>query len=201
MNARSQWRRIQEVLGTKQDGIPGPNDEEALTRLRLHARLDTEKWEPIAEKDLISDIRSAPGFAFQVLVIGDDLVVKNTRCTCFGGTNDPQDNGETASGISTKDPHVRGCALPRNYTGPHVATRRALEGSPIPERLPFRTPVEVTIDGKSIVVPFIDLGPARQTSNGLDLTIAAAREFNPHASATNFAARCDYRIIGGAKYL
>lgn len=46
MNARSQWRRIQEVLGTRQDGIPGPNDEEALTRLRLHARLDTEKWEP-----------------------------------------------------------------------------------------------------------------------------------------------------------
>lgn len=46
MNARTEWKKIQAVLGTTQDGVPGPHDEEALTRLRLHAKLDTERWEP-----------------------------------------------------------------------------------------------------------------------------------------------------------
>lgn len=46
MNARTEWRKIQQILGTAQDGIPGPNDDESLTRLRLHARLNTERWEP-----------------------------------------------------------------------------------------------------------------------------------------------------------
>lgn len=46
MNARTEWKKIQAVLGTAQDGVPGPHDEEALTRLRLHAKLDTERWEP-----------------------------------------------------------------------------------------------------------------------------------------------------------
>jgi hypothetical protein len=61
--------------------------------------------------------------------------------------------------------------------------------------------VRVTVDNKSIDVPVIDLGPGKRTGNALDLTIAAARQFNPKASATNFEARGSYRILGAAKFL
>lgn len=46
MNARNEWKKVQQILGTKQDGIPGPNDEAALQRLMSHARLNSDAWEP-----------------------------------------------------------------------------------------------------------------------------------------------------------
>jgi hypothetical protein len=138
---------------------------------------------------------------FTVRVDGDDLVVENVRATCFGGANDPEDSGATASGISTKgNPSLKACALPMIYGGKNKALLRALGGSPIP-RLPWQTMVRVTAkDGRELVVPVIDLGPAKRTGNAIDLTIAAARFFTPGASATNFAMMCDFRILGGAKY-
>ena len=46
-------------------------------------------------------------------VIGNDIVVTGQIATWFGGANDPQDDGETASGVSTKaNPDFFGCALP-----------------------------------------------------------------------------------------
>jgi len=133
---------------------------------------------------------------------GDDIVVVNARGTCFGGGNDPQDNGETASGLSTKmNPAFVGCALPMIYTGTGKSLLVALGGSPIP-KIPWRWPVEITEDltGKCITAKVIDLGPAKKTGNAIDLTIAAARQFNPHATANNFAIRCHYRIRGAAKF-
>lgn len=195
MKARDQWKLIQAACGTVQDGIPGPNDQNALARLQGAAKANLE-WKPGTNR-----VITKPGFAFSVEVDGDDLVVRDTRCTCFGGTNDPQDSGETASGISTKDPSVIGCALPRDYNGPSAGVRKALQGSPIPEKLPFKTLVEVD-NGITIArVPFIDIGPAKHTGNGLDLTVAAAKLFKSSATATNFAMICTYRILGGAKYL
>jgi len=148
-------------------------------------------------------LRGDGSWPWSAHVSGDDIIVLNARATCFGGGGDPQDSGETASGISTKkNPMLAACALPMIYTGKNKALIEALGGSPIP-KMPWKTQVEVfTLDGKvSITVPVIDLGPAKRTGNAIDLTIAAARKFNPRASATNFSLRCNFRIIGGAKYL
>jgi 3D (Asp-Asp-Asp) domain-containing protein len=133
-------------------------------------------------------------------VEGDDIVVENVRATCFGGSSDPQDNGDTASGISTKaNPALAACALPMRYAGRNAKLRAALGGSPIP-KMPWQTKVAITYAGITITVPVIDLGPAKRTGNAIDLTIAAARRFNPKATARNFAARVSYRILGGAKF-
>lgn len=134
-------------------------------------------------------------------VDGDDILVIGVRATCFGGSNDPQDSGETASGISTRNnPALKACALPMAYSGTSKALRKALGGSPIP-KLPWGTKVEVMANGKHLTVPVIDLGPAKRTGNALDLTIAAARFFDPSATATRFELECSIRIIGGAKHL
>ena len=190
MKPRDRWKQIQAVLRTAQDGIPGPKDAAALDKLRTQALMNSDE--------------ALTGRGLTLHVVGDDLIIRNARVTAFGGANDPQDSGETASGISTKPPGTLGCALPRNYTGSNGPTREALIGSPIPESLPWRTPVEFTelSTGKKLTVPFIDLGPnLKTTTNFGDLTVAAAKHFDPNASATRFEMRADIRIIGGAKYL
>lgn len=133
---------------------------------------------------------------------GADIVVINARATCFGGSDDPQDSGETASGISTKgNPNLSACSLPMRYDGKKPALIKALGGSPIP-KLPYKTTlVEVKSNGKTIIVPVIDCGPAKYTGNAIDLTIAAARKFRSLASAKNFEMTCDFRIFGAVKYL
>lgn len=134
---------------------------------------------------------------------GDDVVVDNCRMTCFGGSDDPQDSGETASGISTKEhPAIQGCALPMDgRMFPHLskAEHAALDGSPIP-RVPWNTRVRVTVDHLTIEIGAIDLGPGKHTGNALDLTWGAARIFDAKASSRNFEARGSYRVLGAAKY-
>ena len=137
---------------------------------------------------------------------GDDLVLKNAKVTAFGGWEDEIDGkqygGNTASGVSTLDADLMGCALPRNYTGKSKANKDALGGSPIPATLPFLTTVIVTHDGKTAKTKFVDVGPAAKVKTALDLTVAAAKIFNPKANANNFRiAGAEARIIGGAKYL
>jgi len=131
-------------------------------------------------------------WGFVAFVDGDDLVVRHAKATWFGGANDPQDNGETASGISTKRrPEIMGCAIPMNF-GP-------CKGSPIP-RVPWGTKVKVTHfeSGKMITVPIIDLGPAHGTGNAIDLTPAAFKQFAPLVKGKVVV---DCRISGAAKYL
>jgi hypothetical protein len=151
---------------------------------------------------------------FQALIDGNDIVVNDIVITCFGGAFDPQDDGETASGVNTRNsPNVQGVSLPmdgRQYSM-SPAEHRALDGSPIP-KMPWHTLVEVTIKGKTFTPQsgVLDLGPGKQASrpgepHALDLTVAAAKLFAPDASlqslATCFEARGRYRIFGGAKYL
>lgn len=143
---------------------------------------------------------------FQCERHGDDLIVSAldggpVRATCFGGDSDPQDNGQTASGISTRaNPMLQACSLPMR-----LDRMEALRGSPIP-RLPWFTKVEVIRanadgdGGRMSIFPVIDLGPGKRTGNAIDLTIAAARLFKSDAKATNFEMRCWVRIIGGAKH-
>src|SRR5947208_898142 len=131
---------------------------------------------------------------FTVEVVGTDLVVKDVLATAFGGADDPQDSGQTASGTSTKlHPYLLGCALPMNT--PHVSV---LRGSPIPH-MPFgvdshgkdrpdgaHVDIEFLPDGQTLVnIPVIDLGPGRQATkpgakpHAIDLTVAAAKKRDP----------------------
>ncbi len=147
---------------------------------------------------------------FTVNVEGSDLIVENIMITCFGGGDDPQDRGETASGVNTKlNPNILGVSLPMDGRAFHMseAEHKALDGSPIP-KIPWHTLVEVTIGGKTIVPDdgVIDLGPGKQASypnepHALDLTVAAAKLFNSGANARNFEARGSFRIMGGARYI
>lgn len=144
---------------------------------------------------------------FSARIEGEDIVVENIVITCFGGAFDPQDNGETASGVNTKHvPNIEAVSLPMDIGDrcPHT------KGSPLP-RVPWHTPVEVTIDKETFILRggVIDLGPGKQASkpgqpHALDLTPGAAALFEPCAPlqklATSFCKRGSFRIIGGAKY-
>lgn len=203
MNALDTRKELQRLLGVKQDGDLGPKSKAQFDRLAITPGL--EQWPPMSETTTSPDngkiLRGDGSFPWYAEIDGADIIVRNARATCFGGANDPQDSGATASGISTKaNPEIIACSLPMNYTGANLPTRKALQGSPLP-MVPWRTIVRVT-GPKGILLdcPVIDLGPARSTGNALDLTIAAARKFNPAASATNFEMMCDFRIIGGARF-
>ena len=83
--------------------------------------------------------------------------------TWFGGASDPDDNGETASGLSTSaNPDFLGCALP-------IPTCDATKGSPLPVLPYLRTWVKV-IGTQTIYVPLIDVGPALSVDHCIDLT-------------------------------
>jgi hypothetical protein len=198
MSEALQVRVIQAALGfigDDVDGIPGPRTvavfQDLVARVRAGGTVP------------VSVVMGSKGWKFTARIDGADLVVENCRATCFGGTADPQDSGDTASGISTRDPKVLGVALPMNgkhFTGLNAAEHAALDGSPIP-RIPWKTIVRVESGGISHDFPVIDLGPAKRTGNAIDLTIAAARKFKPNATATNFSATVSYRILGGARYV
>lgn len=155
-------------------------------------------WSMLWPQTLNSDMENN-GWKFSVEIDGDDLVVRDTDATFFGGDDDPEDNGETASGIMTKgNPLCMGCALP--VVGSHPSTK----GSPLAffPRIPWKTPVEVwTEAGRRVVVPLIDNGPAKSAGNGtrgIDLTVAAFRALDGSLSAGKM--RVSFRVKGAAKY-
>lgn len=134
------------------------------------------------------------GWAFSIRKDGEDLVCDSGMCTFFGGTaeQDPEDNGETASGVSTrKNPDVMGCALP-------VVPMHSTPDSPLP-RIPWHTKVMVTAGDKSIIVPLLDNGPSKSCGHAIDLTRAAWRALGfPFEKGV---ARVSYRVLGASKYL
>lgn len=195
----------------KVDGIPGPRSKAAFDQVCELA---------LAEYHLTQDtvgngtIKGSIG-DFIVSVEGPDLVVRNVKCTCFGGSGDSMDSGETASGYSTKGhPDLMAVSLPMHYEGKHKPTREALYGSPIPA-LPFGLHANGTPDhdgawveikfgnGKKFLVPCIDRGPdiRRFPKNAIDATLALAKQADPRATANNFEAIVDYRIVNGARFL
>ena len=153
-------------------------------------------------------LRGDGSWPWTAWVEGDDILVRGIA-TAFGGDDDSEDDGSTASGVNTKgNPGLLGCALPMRDDALH-----ALRGSPIP-RMPFGLHPDgvPNPEGAHVVVifnggvtqgpfPVIDLGPAKSTGHVLDLTVAAARLWDLHATADNFEARVTYRILGGAKYI
>ncbi len=133
-------------------------------------------------------------YGFAARVEGDDLVVKGVRATWFGGAHDPYDNGQTASGLSTRlYPELLGCALPMNG---HRLTR----GSPLPDLPWMTTTVRVTCPdtGKQATLPLIDLGPAAppHAHAAIDLTRAAFRALGGNPAKGDLTV--DFRILGGA---
>lgn len=155
-----------------------------------------------------SRILSNPNCKWTVEVSGPDLILRG-KATCFGGYNDPQDDGTTASGFNTKGhPLLMACSLPM-----HMSTVKNLQDSPLPfmhfgmdahgRDLITGPHVIVTWpDGsKSPLLPVIDLGPAVYTGNVIDLTQAAARLYARNATSTNFSAVVEARVIGGAKFI
>lgn len=140
-------------------------------------------------------IITKPGWAFSVIVEGEDLLVINERATCFGGYDDTGDNGQTASGMPTKHrPEPFGVALP---ILPSVSSTA---NSPIP-LLPWGTVVKVTWSGGEFYAPVIDNGPAKSSGNAIDLTPRCARLIKPNATANNFEAMVSYRVLKGATFL
>ena len=140
-------------------------------------------------------------YPWAVLVEGDDLVVRGEEATWFGGSNDPMDDGRTASGVSTKaTPHLLGCSLPMDF-GP-LAKHNPCEGSPLP-RLPWFSKVLVThrVSGRGVTVQLIDLGPSAPpvATAAIDLTQAAFLALGGDLKAGRLPV--DFRILGAAKLL
>ena len=139
-------------------------------------------------------LRGDGRYGFTARIEGEDLVVRGVRATWFGGAHDPQDDGETASGLSTRlHPTLLGCALPMNG---HRVTR----GSPLPNLPWIKTVVEVTrpINGKRVNAILIDLGPAAppHAHAAIDLTLAA---FHALGGETEQGfVTVDFRVPGGA---
>ncbi len=150
-----------------------------------------------------------------IAVDADDIVVSGIA-TAFGGDSDPEDDGSTASGYSTKGhPTLIACSLPMRRDDIHDSPRhgRVLRNSPIPN-LPFGMDAkgrdnphgahaDVTFKNGLVIpnIPVIDLGPAGWTKHAVDLTVAAARKYQATATANNFESSVTYRIKGMAKFI
>jgi len=135
-------------------------------------------------------------WGFKVTVDGDDLLVDPARATWFGGDSDPEDNGETASGVMTKGhPDLLGCALP-------IGGFNVTAGSPMPH-LPWNIQVRIycPATNKDVTVPLIDLGPSKppRANAQIDLTKATFRALGVPPSQGEL--RCRFRVLGGAKYV
>jgi len=106
------------------------------------------------------------------MAFSGNLIVSG-MASWFGGGNDPDDNGETASGVMNdgRDPDLMGCALPLAFSNGKLVP--SCVGSPFPP-LPYKsTMVKVTANGKTIIIPIIDCGPALHENRPIDLTQAA----------------------------
>ena len=137
-------------------------------------------------------------FRFGVVVDGDDLLVENVRATWFGGMDDKDDNGETASGVLNNQEGrftPLGCALPIPG-GPRTS------GSPFP-MLPWRIQVRVYNCGnhRMITVPLIDRGPAKPpfANAALDLTQSAFAALGGNKAFGHITV--NFRVLGGVRYL
>jgi len=147
-----------------------------------------------------NNILTGARYPWPATIDGNDLVVTGVHATWFGGSDDPIDDGSTASGMSTKsNPQMMGCALPMDYGRSH---HNPCAGSPIP-KLPWFTSVVVTSadTGIDVHVKLIDLGPSAppQATAAIDLTQAAFKALGGKLKAGRL--NVSFRILGAAKIL
>ncbi len=145
-----------------------------------------------------SVLKGDGSYGFRVVVAGNDLTVDDVYATWFGGIDDPGDDGQTASGVLNNQAGPQtplGCALP-------IPGSPKTAGTPFP-RLPWNIEVEVHCKdtGKGIVVPLIDVGPAKPPAAhaAIDLTQSAFMALGGHKPEGKI--KVNYRVIGGAKYV
>lgn len=138
---------------------------------------------------------------FRPYVPGENIRADSVKGTRFGGADDSQDGGTTASGISTANhPELLGCSLPFRQVvrgkpfGPTL-------GSPIPHLPYLITHVTITSHktGKSITVPLLDIGPSKGTNHGIDMTNATVKALG--LALSDGVYEVDFEILGGAHYV
>lgn len=203
--ARDRFRDVQAALGiveAHQDGIPGPETAKAYSDLAQAAFKNMSPFAVEANGSRI--LTGAPGWKFSAMIEGADIVLRDVTATWFGGVDDPLDNGETSSGISTRALGVMGCALPL------VADHPSTHGSPIAfpgarklaPGIPWFTECEISYEGKTVRLEVIDNGPARSAGDACDLTQAAFKAVAPGVSLkVGVLHGVTVRIIGAAKYV
>lgn len=133
---------------------------------------------------------------------GDDVVVEDVKATWFGGDDDPQDSGYTASGVVTRGkPELMGCALPVIAVVMGVRYYPTAD-SPLAviPRIPWFIPVEVTRDGRKVTVELIDNGPnvKKYPNNAIDLTKAAFTQLGGDIDEGSMIV--SFRVKGAAKF-
>jgi len=144
-------------------------------------------------------ILSGSRYPWTASVEGDDIVVRGVHATWFGGSNDPEDDGTTASGISTKaNPAFNGCALPVDLGRPH---NNPCHGSPLPH-IPFFTKVQVTNteNGEVGECTFIDLGPSAPPVATAAIDLMQSFFVALGGDLERGTMQVEYRILGAAKY-
>lgn len=138
---------------------------------------------------------------FTAEVDGDDIVVRNVKSTRWGGADDAEDGGMSASGLSTvAHPEYQGVSLPMRIPGATGALLKAIGGSPLP-KFPWYTPVKVYSHktNTSLFGHLIDIGPAKWTGHALDMTNSLVQALGLPLSDGVYDV--DYRVIGGAKFV
>jgi hypothetical protein len=196
---RAQMAKIQADMGLpveQQDGIVGAITRAAFEGLALDIRAEA-KAGPTGTPGVLP---AWPGWKFSASLDEDDIVMRNVTATWFGGVDDPLDNGETSSGVSTRDPDVLGCALA--VVSRHPSTKGAPLAFPAPglkPGIPWKTDVEISYQGKSITVPLLDNGPAQSAGDAIDLTQAVFKFFGVSLKV-GILHGVNVRIIGAAKY-
>lgn len=149
----------------------------------------------------MNPLLTGPRYPFYGIIEGADIVVDGVWATWFGGANDPQDDGTTASGANTKtNPHLMGCSLPMDY---HRPNDNPCHGSPFPKFPFFSTKIQVTnkLTGKVGTYMLIDDGPEPPpiAIGALDLTQPAFLEMEGDLKVGRIPV--SFRIIGGATLL
>lgn len=219
----SQITDIQKILGTTQDGIFAGRSQAALACATPYQKVNIQRVlavkmdgdfgsVSIAALDALIHVPASAcnGWPFAMRRDGNDLCCDDIIITCFGGGFDRQDNGSTASGVSTRGIGVFGVSVAmRGEDFPHLsqAEHHALDGAPIP-RLPWHTLVEITIKGQTYTpeAGIVDLGPGHQATtnpgeaHALDVTPQVGRVFEPRLPlsriSSDFFMRGSFRILG-----
>ena len=154
-------------------------------------------------------------FGFEVIIDGNDLVVRKARATAWGGHNDPDDHGTTAAGVKTSvwGAEILGCSLPQNNNDSQTI------GSPIP-RLRYgrvlangkpdlndshwvKVQVYFHLTGKTVMTYLMDNGPARppKANAAIDLTTGAIHAGGYNVDPNQFDGIVDFRIFNGKAFL
>lgn len=216
----SSIQQLQTVLGVTVDGNFGPASYAALSRALGTSQTKLIQIQGIlgVSPDGVWGAKSITAlqsliWPYEVTTDGADLIATGIA-TCWGGPTDPDDDGTTACGFSTKNnPDFKGVSIAMAAT-----SVRALMGSPIPH-MPFgiihRGGAWVdNPEGARVIVtvntvdhgpwPVIDEGPGFNPPDFkrrvVDITTIAALDIEPSATANNFEVPCSIRIIGAAPY-